>query len=107
MVRVAEAAAVIGRHGDRFVLAAVAGLDSAQLNQVINELQEARVFESGRRRWLGFSPRLLREVAVELAPPSQRPRLHAKAADALVNGAAGDPDWPPGGRPLRTGRTPR
>src|SRR5258707_11422116 len=94
VVGVAEAAAVIGRYGDRSLLAAVAGLDSDQLNQVINELQEARVFERyGSDGW-GFRHELLREVAVELAPPSQRRGLHAKAADALVNGAAGDPDWP-------------
>jgi class 3 adenylate cyclase/tetratricopeptide (TPR) repeat protein len=94
VVRVAEAAAVIGRHGDRSVLAAVAGLDSDQLNQVINELQEARVFEPyGTDGW-GFRHELLREVAAELTPPSPRRDLHAKAADALVNSTAGEPDWP-------------
>ncbi len=94
VVRVAEAAAVIGRHGDRSLLAVVAGLDTDQLNQVINELQDARVFEPyGTDGW-GFRHELLREVAAELAPPSQRRGLHAKAADALVNGVEGDPDWP-------------
>ena len=93
-VRVAEAAAVIGRHGDRSLLAAVADLDTDQLNRVINELQDARVFEPyGTDGW-GFRHELLREVAAELTPPSLRRGLHAKAADALVNGAAGDPDWP-------------
>ena len=94
VVRVAEAAAVIGRHGDRSVLAAVAGLDSDQLNQVINELQEARVFEPyGTDGW-SFRHELLREVAAELTPPSPRRDLHAKAADALVKSTAGEPDWP-------------
>ena len=94
VVRVAEAAAVIGRHGDRSLLAAVVGLDSAQLDQVIAELEDARVFEPhGADSW-GFRHELLRDVAAELAPPSQRRGLHARAADALVHGAAGDPDWP-------------
>jgi hypothetical protein len=94
VVRVAEAAAVIGRHGDRPMLAAVVDLDTEQLNQVIDELHDARVFElSGTERW-GFRHELLREVAAELAPPSVRRGLHAKVADALVSGAGGDPDWP-------------
>jgi len=94
VVRVAEAAAVIGRHGDRSLLAAVLDLDTDQLNQVINELQDARVFElSGTDRW-AFRHELLREVAAELTPPSLRRDLHAKVADALVNGAGGDHDWP-------------
>ena len=93
-VRVAEAAAVIGRHGDRSLLAAVVDLDTVQLNQVIHELQDARVFDlSGTDGW-GFRHELLREVAAELTPPSLRRGLHGKAADALVNGAAGEPDWP-------------
>jgi hypothetical protein len=94
VARVAEGAAVIGRHGDRALLAAVVDLDTVQLDQVMHELQDARVFElSGTEGW-GFRHELLREVAAELTPPSLRRRLHAKAADALVNGAAGDPDWP-------------
>jgi class 3 adenylate cyclase/tetratricopeptide (TPR) repeat protein len=94
VVRVAEAAAVIGRHGDRSLLAAVVGLGSGQLDQLIDELQDTRVFEPyGTDGW-SFRHELLREVAAELAPPSQRRGLHARAADALVNGAAGDPDWP-------------
>ncbi|MBV9088321.1 MAG: AAA family ATPase [Mycobacteriaceae bacterium] len=94
LVRVAEAAAVIGRQGDRSLLAAVVDLDTDQLNQVIKELQDARVFElDGRDGW-SFRHELLREVAAELTPPSLRRGLHAKAADALVNGAAGEPDWP-------------
>jgi class 3 adenylate cyclase/tetratricopeptide (TPR) repeat protein len=94
VARVAEAAAVIGRRGDRPLLAVVVDLDTVQLDQVIHDLQDARVFElSGTEGW-GFRHELLREVAAELTPPSMRRRLHAKAADALVNGAAGDPDWP-------------
>ena len=45
----------------------------------------------GNHRWR-FRHELLREVAAELAPPSVRRGLHAKVADALVDGG-GDPDW--------------
>ena len=70
VVRVAEAAAVIGRHGDRSLLAAVVGLDTDQLGRVINELQDVRVFEPyGTDGW-GFRHELLREVAAELAHPA-------------------------------------
>jgi class 3 adenylate cyclase/tetratricopeptide (TPR) repeat protein len=94
VVRVAEAAAVIGRHGDRSLLAAVVDLDTVELNQVIHELEDARVFDlSGTDGW-SFRHELLREVAAELTPPSLRCSLHAKAADALVNAVAGHPDWP-------------
>jgi class 3 adenylate cyclase len=94
VVRVAEAASVIGRHGDRSLLAAVVDTDTDHLNHVINELQDAQVFEPyGSDGW-AFRHELLREVAAELTPPSRRRRLHAKAADAMVNGVAGDPDWP-------------
>jgi class 3 adenylate cyclase/tetratricopeptide (TPR) repeat protein len=92
-VRVAEAAAVIGRHGDRSLLAAVADLDTDPLKCVIDELQDARVFEPHGTDGWGFRHELLREVAAELAPPSVRRGLHAKAADALVDGLAGDRDW--------------
>lgn len=94
VVRVAQAAAVIGRHGDRPLLGAVLGLEAGHLNQVIKELEDARIFElSGTEGW-GFRHELLRQVAAELAPPSVRRDLHAKAADALIGGAAGEPDWP-------------
>jgi hypothetical protein len=92
-VRVAEAAAVIGRRGGRSLLAAVADLDTDRLNRVIDELRGTRVFEPhGTDDW-GFRHELLREVAAELTPPSVRRELHAKVADALVEGLAGDPDW--------------
>ena len=86
--------AVIGRQGDRSLLAAVVDLDTDQLNEVIDELQDARVFEPDGTDGWGFRHELLREVAAELTPPSLRRGLHAKAADSLVNSAAGDPDWP-------------
>jgi class 3 adenylate cyclase/tetratricopeptide (TPR) repeat protein len=93
-VPVVEAAAVIGRHIDRALLITVVDLDEQAVDEVIDQLTDAGVFErTGTAHWR-FRHELLREVADELAPPSVRRRLHAKVADALVHNMAGDPDWP-------------
>jgi class 3 adenylate cyclase/tetratricopeptide (TPR) repeat protein len=93
VVPVVEAAAVIGRNVDRGLLLAVLGLDENQVDDAIDELEDALVLEPyGPDGWR-FRHELLREVAAELAPPSVRRGLHAKVADALVGGAGGDPDW--------------
>lgn len=91
-VPVIEAAGVIGRHVDRGLLGTVCTLDEADIDAVIDELETALVFEQWGVDGWRFRHELLREVAVELAPPSVRLGLHAKVADALV-GAQGDPDW--------------
>ena len=92
-VPVVEAAAVIGRHVDRGLLQAVSALSADEVDDVVDELEDAQVLEpQGTDAWR-FRHELLREVAAELAPPSVRRELHAKVADALVEGAAGDPDW--------------
>jgi class 3 adenylate cyclase/tetratricopeptide (TPR) repeat protein len=94
VVPVVEAAAVIGRHIDRSLLLTVVDLDESQVDEVIDQLTDAGVFErTGNAQWR-FRHELLREVADELAPPSVRRNLHAKVADALVRNSAGDPDWP-------------
>ena len=93
VVPVVEAAAVIGRQVDRGLLVAVSGLDDDDVDDVIDELEDALVLEpQGAGGWR-FRHELLREVAAELAPPSVRRGLHGKVADALIGGAAGDPDW--------------
>jgi class 3 adenylate cyclase len=93
VVPVVEAAAVIGRNVDRLLLLEVLDLDEDLVDDVIDELEDAAVFEPcGIDGWR-FRHELLREVAAELAPPSVRRALHSKVADALVHGAAGDPDW--------------
>ena len=93
VVQVAEAAAVIGRHIDRALLTAVVDLDEGQVDEVIDELADARVLEpSGDDTWR-FRHELLREVVDELAPPSVRRRIHARVAEALVQGGAAEPDW--------------
>lgn len=93
VVPVVEAAAVIGRHVDRGLLVAVSGLSEDKVDDVIDELEDAKVFEPhGPDAWK-FRHELLREVAAELAPPSVRRALHGKTADVLMEVAAGEPDW--------------
>jgi predicted ATPase len=94
VVPVVEAAAVIGRHIDRGLLGSVVDLSDDEVDDVIDELEDALVLEPwGTDNWR-FRHELLREVAAELAPPGVRRGLHAKVADALVGGAGGgDPDW--------------
>ena len=94
VVPVVEVAAVVGRQIDRSLLIAVVDLDEQEVDEVIDQLTDAGVFErTGDATWR-FRHELLREVADELAPPSVRRKLHAKVADALVHNSAGDPDWP-------------
>ena len=93
VVPVLEAAAVIGRQMDRGLLCSVVDLSDDDVDDVIDELEDALVLEPrGTDSWR-FRHELLREVAAELAPPSVRRGLHAKVADALVGGAGGEPDW--------------
>ncbi|WP_253843257.1 ATP-binding protein [Mycobacterium colombiense] len=94
VVPVVEAAAVIGRNIDRSLLIAVVDLDEQEIDEVIDRLMDAGVFERTGNDGCRFRHELLREVADELAPPSVRRTLHAKVADALVNTMTGDPDWP-------------
>jgi class 3 adenylate cyclase/tetratricopeptide (TPR) repeat protein len=91
-IPVIEAAGIIGRHVDRGLLGTVCTLNEADIDEVIDELENALVLEQWGVDGWRFRHELLREVAVELAPPSVRRGLHARVADELV-GARGDPDW--------------
>jgi class 3 adenylate cyclase/tetratricopeptide (TPR) repeat protein len=94
VVPVVEAAAVIGRAGDVPLLRSVVGRDAKDVDGVVTELVRARVLERRGTHGWRFRHELLREVATELAPPSLHRMLHARAAHALVNAAAGvEPDW--------------
>ena len=88
VVPVVEAAAVIGRQMDRGLLCSVVDLSDDEVDDVIDELEDALVLEPWGTDGWRFRHELLREVAAELAPPSVRRGLHAKVADALVGGAA-------------------
>lgn len=94
VVPVVEAAAVIGRAGDLPSLRGVVGHDAEDVDDVVTELVRARVLERRGSDGWRFRHELLREVAVELAPPSLRRDLHARAARALVDAASAvEPDW--------------
>ncbi len=93
VVPVVEAAAVIGRQVDRGLLCSVVDLSDDEVDDVIDELEDALVLEPWGTDGWRFRHELLREVAAELAPPSVRRGLHAKVADALSRGAGGEPDW--------------
>ena len=84
VVPVVEAAAVIGRQVDRGLLCSVVDLSDDEVDDVIDELEDALVLEPWGTDGWRFRHELLREVAAELAPPSVRRGLHAKVADALV-----------------------
>jgi tetratricopeptide (TPR) repeat protein len=68
--------------------------DAEDLDGLVTELVRARVLERRGAHGWRFRHELLREVAAELAPPSLRRDLHARAARALVDAAAAvEPDW--------------
>ena len=91
-VPVVQVGGVIGRHVDRGLLGTVWTMSETDIDDVIDELEDALVLEQWGAEGWRFRHELLREVAVELAPPTVRRRLHAKVADALV-GAEDNPDW--------------
>ena len=94
VVPVVEAAGVIGRQVDRSLLCAVCPLSEDEVDDVMDELEDALVLEPWGTDGWRFRHELLREVAAELPPPTVRRGLHAKVADALVRGVGGgDPDW--------------
>lgn len=92
-VPVVQAAGIIGRYIDRGLLGTVCTMREADVDAVIDDLEDALVLERWGPDGWRFRHELLREVAVELAPPTVRRRLHGKVADALV-GAEDNPDWP-------------
>ena len=92
--RVAGAAAALGRSVDLALLGRVADLPAAELDAGVAGLVDAHVLVTDGTG-LSFRHELLREVAYELAPPSRRRSLHARAAAALSDPdvAGGAVDW--------------
>jgi predicted ATPase len=102
VVPVVEAAAVIGRQMDRGLLCSVVDLSDDEVDDVIDELEDALVLEpSGIDGWR-FRHELLREVAAELAPPSVpgAARQSGRCPDRWCGRGAG---LAAGCRPLRAG----
>ena len=93
-VPVVRAAAIIGRQGDRGEIQAVLDLTEAEIDDAIDELEEAQVFEPWDVDGWRFRHELLREVAAEFAPPSVARNLHAQVADAMVGRGGEEADWP-------------
>jgi hypothetical protein len=93
-VPVVRAAAIIGRQGDRSELQAVLDLTEAAIDDAIDELEDAQVFEPWGVDGWRFRHELLREVAAEFAPPSVACALHARVADAMVDRGGDEADWP-------------
>ena len=93
-VPVVRAAAIIGRQGDRSELSAVLDLTEVDIDDAIDELEDAQVFEPWGVDGWRFRHELLREVAAEFAPPSVARSLHARVADAMVERGGDEADWP-------------
>jgi class 3 adenylate cyclase len=93
-VPVVRAAAIIGRQGDRSELQAVLDLTEDAIDDAIDELEDAQVFEPWGVDGWRFRHELLREVAAEFAPPSVARALHARVADAMVGRGGDEADWP-------------
>jgi len=93
-VPVVRAASIIGRQGDRSDIQAVLDLTEADVDDAIDELEDAQVFEPWGVDGWRFRHELLREVAAEFAPPSVARGLHAQVADAMVARDGDETDWP-------------
>jgi class 3 adenylate cyclase/tetratricopeptide (TPR) repeat protein len=97
IIPVAGAAAVIGRDVELHLLQTVVGRSAQEINRALETLCQQDVLElrDSSRGYYRFRHELLREVAYELQPPSQRRVVHGRVADALSSGSSeGDVvDW--------------
>ncbi len=92
-VPVAAAAATIGRVVDRELLIGAVDLSGAELDTELTALLDGRVLVESEAGLYRFRHELLREVAYELLPVSQRERMHGRVADLLVAGDQDLVDW--------------
>ena len=97
IVPIASAAAVIGRDVDPGLLQSVLGLSEEEVGHSLVSLCEQGVLEGPAAPGdsYRFRHELLREIAYELQPLSQRRLVHSRFADALTSGGSdGDViDW--------------
>lgn len=92
-VKVVAAAAIVGREVDRGLLMSVLDMPREEVDKAVSELVATRVLIPMANDSARFRHELLREVAVEFSPPSQRRRLHGRVADALTDATYEQPDW--------------
>jgi hypothetical protein len=94
-LQVAEAAALAGTRFDRNLLHSVVDLVADDIDRAIGQLVDGRVLRQLEPDTWSFRHELLREVAAELSPPSERRRLHGLIGDVLAaSPSVGNPDWP-------------
>ena len=98
MKEVAQVGAVIGREFSHALLAAVAGLDERGLADALDQLVAAElVFRRGSpaEPLYAFKHALVQDAAYQSLLKSRRQQLHARVAEALEAGRAGEDDAPP------------
>jgi class 3 adenylate cyclase len=90
LLSVASAAAAIGREVDLDLLGAAVELTEEELRAALETLiaQEVLQWNPDEPDQCQFRHELLREVAYELNPPSQRRSVHGRVADRLVRSFA-------------------
>jgi class 3 adenylate cyclase/tetratricopeptide (TPR) repeat protein len=96
IVPIASAAAVIGRDIDPHLLQSVLGMTEDEIARSLESLCEQGVLEASVEggKPFRFRHELLREVAYELQPPSQRRFVHGRFADVLTSASDGEViDW--------------
>jgi class 3 adenylate cyclase len=95
---IAQVGAVIGREFGRALLAAVAGADERGLTDALDRLVAAGlILRRGARAepLYAFKHALVQDAAYQSLLKSRRQQLHAKVAEALEAGHAGEGDTPP------------
>lgn len=93
-LRLVGAAALMGSRFDRGLLSRVLDLDLDAVDAALTGLAQTRVVEPIDEQSWRFRHELLREVAVEVSPPTVRSRLHSRIADAMVADAdRTTPEW--------------
>ena len=98
MKEVAQVGAVIGREFGHALLAAVAGLDERRLADALDQLVAAElVFRRGSptEPLYAFKHALVQDAAYQSLLKSRRQQLHARVAEALEAGRAGEGEAPP------------
>lgn len=105
--QVIEAAAVVGPHSDRDILAALTGLQSAQLDRVLARLHHQHLVQHGAGRRVTITA-AARGVAYEALDEARRRRLHYRVARLLERRGQADVDalslvghWRRAGAPSR------